>query len=129
MAYPTGSGSETLFRGSISGQSNDATAFRWDRTNPTLGVETYTVPALHIITVVSIVIANVAAVGTDENFDLYVHDGAANIHLLNAQPLAGATTFTWNDRIVLVGGDKLIIVTSNAANVDVLYSFIDQDWS
>ena len=50
MAYPTGSGSEILRRGIISPQSNSATAFRFDGTSPTVGTASYTVPALHIIT-------------------------------------------------------------------------------
>ena len=58
MAYPTGTGSECLFRGTINSQSTDITAFRWDRTDPTLGTDTYTVPALHIITLLSVIICD-----------------------------------------------------------------------
>ena len=126
MAYPTGSGSETLFRGSISGQSNDATAFRWDRTNATTGTETYVVPALHIITVVSIFINNID--NDAREFDLLINDGANDIYLINDQAIGGDATFILNDRLVLVAGDKLIFRAS-AGNLDAYCSFIDQDWS
>ena len=126
MSIPSGSGSEILYRGSISAQSTDATAFRWDKTNPTVGTETYVVPANHIITVISITICEVAAAAGEY---LTVNDGASDIHLLNAQSISASSTFVWNDKIVLVGGDKLIIDTTTAANLDVLYTFIDQDWS
>ena len=127
MAYPTGSGSEVLYRGTINAQSNTATSFRWDKTNPTTGTSTYVVPALHIITVISIVFGEVGSVA--ETIDLYAHDGTNNIQLLKGQALGSAETFVWNDKIVLVGGDKLIVNCASAANVDVYYTFIDQDWT
>ena len=127
MAYPTGSGSEILYRGTIHNQSNTATAFRWDKTNPTTGTSTYTVPALHIISILTISITEVD--GNNENFDMLLNDGTNNIYLLQDVELAGDATFIYSDRLCLVGGDKLTIYTASAANVDIHYTFIDQDWS
>ena len=53
MAIPAQSvsGSEVLRRECIESQSNSQTAFRFDTQHPTTGTSSYTVPALHIITV------------------------------------------------------------------------------
>ena len=126
MAYPSGTGTEIVFSGSIATQSTDATAFRWDQTNPTLGTETYTVPALHIITVISIIWCEVG--GAAETFSLYGSLNSATISILDAQALAANSTFVWNDRFALVGGDKLITVASSG-DMDIIYTFIDQDWT
>jgi hypothetical protein len=127
MAYPTGSGSECLFRGTINAQSNDPTAFRWDRTDPTLGVETYTVPALHIITLLSVTICDQNNSGG--TFQMYFHNGASSIWVLEDQAVELDGTFVFNDKMVLIGGDKIIVDASSGNNFDIWYSFIDQDWS
>ena len=62
MAIPTQatSGSEVLRRGSIDALSNVETAFRFDNTSPGgtgSGHQAYTVPANHIITMLSIIIS------------------------------------------------------------------------
>ena len=126
MAYPTGSGSEILYRGTIHNQSTTTTAFRWDKTHPTTGTSTYTVPALHIITVLTIIITNVDT--TTETFDLLANDGANNIYILQDEALPSAGTFIYSDKFCLVGGDKLTLYTASAANIDVLYTYIDQNW-
>ena len=127
MAYPVGSGSEVLKRTLIHAQSNDPTAFRWDGTMATVGTETYTVTATHIITIVSIVACEQA--GTDEDIHLYMHDGTNTHQYLQDQSLPAKSTYVWNDRFVLYGGDKLIVNLSNAGNVDFICSYIDQDWT
>ena len=127
MAYPTGSGSEILKRTLIPAQSNTATAFRWDGTMATVGTSSYTVTALHIITVLSVVATD--AGNAAEIFDLSVHDGSNYLYLLQQQALAAYETFVWNDRVVLIGGDKLLVNCNSTANVDFLCSYIDQDWS
>jgi len=132
MAYPTGSGSEKLWRTCIIQQSNTETAFRFDGTNATTGTSTYTVPALHIITVLNIVIHNQ---GTDpETMSMWVvPNGSGIVQLLQNQPIEGSTigseTFVWNDRIVLVGGDALKVNGGSPSNQDLYLSYIDQDWS
>tara|TARA_Y100001963_G_scaffold43731_1_gene61362 strand:+ start:569 stop:952 length:384 start_codon:yes stop_codon:yes gene_type:complete len=127
MAYPSGSGSEVLKRTLIHAQSNTATAFRWDGTMATTGTSTYTVTATHIITVISI-IANEQA-NADELINLYMNDGTNNHQLLQNQDLPAYTTYVWNDKFVLYGGDKLIVNLGSAGNVDFICSYIDQDWT
>ena len=127
MAYPTGSGTEILYRGTIHAQSNTGTSFRWDKTNPTTGTSSYTVPANHIITVLSVTFCEVG--GAAESFHFDMHDGTNYIYFLNTQSIGIRETFVWSDKIVLVGGDKMSVNLTSAGNMDVTYTFIDQDWS
>ena len=127
MAYPTGTGSECLYRGAIDGQADDVTAFRWDRTDPTKGTDTYTVPALHIITLLSVTIcdqANAAGV-----IQMYCKETAGNaIWLLEDQAIGMDGTFIWNEKIVLIGGDQILVQGGSGDSFDIWYSFIDQNW-
>ena len=127
MAIPSGSGTEVLKRTTINNQSDDATAFRWDGTMATVGTETYTVPANHIITVLSIIICE--QTNTAESVSMYMYDGANNHQFLEGQALSAYSTFIWNDRFVLTGGDKLIVDLADAGSVDFVLSYIDQDWT
>tara|TARA_Y100000593_G_C4084478_1_gene225456 strand:- start:143 stop:526 length:384 start_codon:yes stop_codon:yes gene_type:complete len=127
MAIPSGSGTEVLKRTTIHALSNVETAFRWDGTMATTGTSTYTVTANHIITVLNIVVAETQS--SEENFNIYMHDGSNAIHLLRNQSLSFKETFVWNDRLVLTGGDKLILYAEASANIDVVCNYIDQDWS
>ncbi len=128
MAIPTGSGTEVLRRGSITSQSSDATSFKWDGTNPTLGTDTDVVPANHIITVLSMTFTEVGG-SSDELLNAKLHNGTAVIWLLLQQPLGPRATFIFSDKIVLVGGDALIVSSQAAAEINVWYSYIDQDWT
>lgn len=127
MAIPSGSGTEVLKRTTIHALTTNETAFRWDGTMATTGTATYTVTANHIITVLNIIVAETT--GSAENFNIYMHDGSNAIHLLRNQSLGVKETFVWNDRLVLTGGDKLIVYTEAAANIDAVCNYIDQDWS
>ena len=128
MAYPTGSGSELLYRGTIHAQSNTISSFRFDNGSVgAVGTSSYVVPALHIITILSIVFTEEG--NTSEHIKLYINDGANDIYLLDHQAIGARGTFIWNDKFVLVGGDKLIVTLTDAGNMDVSFSFIDQDWS
>ena len=55
MAIPSGTGTEVLRNGGWSTQATDTTSFDFAGGNPSLGDETDTVPANHIITVLSII--------------------------------------------------------------------------
>ena len=127
MAIPSGSGTEVIKRALITNQSNDPTAFRWDGTAPTVGTETYTVPANHIITVLSIIFCEQG--NAAETISLYINDGSNNHQIIQYQDLPAHGTFVWNDKFVLTGGDKLISHLSSAGNCDIILSYIDQDWS
>ena len=127
MAIPSGSGTEVLKRTLIHAQSTDPTAFRWDGTAPTVGDETYTVPTNHIITVLSIIFNEQADAA--ETLSLYMNDGTNTHQILQYEPIPAYGTFVWDDKFVLTGGDKLITHTQTSASVDIILSYIDQDWS
>ena len=90
----------------------------------------------HIYTVISIVYCEVGA-DSSNGIELYIDagendvtgSGSQDIYLLNEQPLGARETFVFNDKIVLTGGDALKTRISTTANVDVLCTFIHQDWS
>ena len=127
MAYPTGSGSERLMRGGINAQSDTQTAFKFDGTSPTTGTSSYTVPATHIITLLSVTICEQG--NASETINMSAQDGTNNIVLLQGQSIGAYQTFVFSDRIILQGGDGIKISTGTAANVDIWYSYIDQDWT
>ena len=126
MAYPTGTGTEVLKRTTIHAQSNTSTSFRWDGTMATTGTSSYTVTALHIITVLSIIVYEAGAAA--EVISMYLNDATNNINLM-LQSIGTNKTFVWNERFVLIGGDKLIVSCASSANVDFYCTYIDQDWS
>ena len=128
MAIPAQSvsGSEVLRRENIESLSSTTTAFRFDTQHPATNNSTYTVPANHIITMLSIFICEQGNVA--ETFTLWVVSNSNEMKLLQLQPLGARETFIWNDRFTLIGGDALHIGTANPANVDVYYSYIDQSW-
>ena len=127
MAYPTGTGTEVLKRTTIHAGSSTATSFRWDGTMATTGTSSYTVTALHIITVLSVIATEQGSAA--ELINMYMVDGSNNISIFSSQALGSLETFVWNDKFVLIGGDKLAVNTESAANVDYLCTYIDQDWS
>ena len=127
MAIPSGSGSEVLRRGAVETQSTDVTSFKFDGTNPATGTETYAVPANHIITMISIIFCEGS--GAAETISMNMTDGTnAYIVLMEQQPLPAKGTFVWNDKFVLIGGDKVRVVATSG-DVDVYYTYLDQDWS
>jgi hypothetical protein len=125
MAIPTGSGSEILYRGGFVDPTTE-TAFRWDKTNPTSGTNTYTVPDHHIITVISIIVLN-DNTSNPRTFDMSMVQASATFKLLENQTVPSAGTFVFSDKIILVGGDKLLVTSTDT--LDFTYNFIDQDWS
>ena len=129
MAYPTGSGSEVLKRTYINALADAQTAFRWDGTPATLGTTTYTVPALHIITVLGVYFCDQSDGPDSISMMITAQEAGNNIYLFQSQPIAGKATFVWNDKFVLMGGDKLVVFSTSGANQDVSCHYIDQDWS
>ena len=117
MAIPSGSGTEVLKRGcfTVTGTTD---------TKILDGV------ANHVYTVLSIVITETA--GAAETFGLFVDPSAAGtdyeiISLANA--LAADTTFIFNDRLVLSGTDELNFKAGGTCDIDIVISYIDQDWT
>ena len=127
MAYPSGSGSERLQRGTIHNMVNADTAFRFDGGLTATGTSSYTVPANHIITVLKIIIAEVS--NAARTFQLIVIAGGVNMNLVYQQSVSAKGTFIWNEKLVLHPTDKLLLGGSASANFDVHYTYVDQDWS
>ena len=115
MALPSGSGTEVLKRHQANGV-NDA-------------YTTLTVPAHHIYTILSMTICETG--GATETFDLYIDDdgGGTDYEILSDQAIGANETFIWNERLVLSGTDHLCMITASSANIDVVITYIDQDWS
>ena len=117
MALPTGTGTEVLSRGYFT--VTDATDTKiLDGT------------ALHVYTVLSIVITETA--GNAETFGLFVDPsaGGTDYEIISlATALAADSTFIFNDRIVLVGTDELNFKAGASCDIDIVISYIDQDWT
>ena len=116
MAIPSVSGTEVLKRAYVNNLSNTDTAI-------------ITGVANHIYTILSVSFTE--RNNANELFHMYVdYDaGGTHINLLNNQTLNAYETFVWNDKFVMSGTDKLLVVTSGSALVDVYISYIDQDWT
>ena len=129
MAYPTGSGSEILRRGSVNQLTNTSTALAFDGTDlSTVANSTNAVPANHIVTVLNIIICEVGE--ADETFYIKKQGSTTdNIYLMFDQVIKSKETFVWDDKIVLIGGDKLSVNSGGTAAFDISYCYIDQDWS
>jgi len=116
MAIPSGSGSETLKRGVFT--ETDTTEIKiLDGVN------------LHLYTVLSIVITE--TVGAAEQFSLWLDASAAgtNYEIVSYQNLGANETFIFNDRLVLMNTDELLFKSFGTCNIDIVISYIDQDWT
>ena len=112
MAYTTGSGTEIL--GRISGTYSTAST-----------TTIVTVPALHIYTIMSASFCRDGS-GTVQ-IKLTAHDGTADRQIVESA--YASSTFVWNDKLVLMGGDLLKLTLNAADNIIYWISYIDQDWS
>jgi len=117
VALPTGSGSEIITNAKITGLGSSWTSI-------------FTPVALHIYTVVSIIVTNEDA--TARTFTLAQTDGAntTNIHyFLIDQDVGNKETFVFNDKISWTDARHLRIIGSTSSNLDVYCTYIDQDWT
>ena len=116
MAIPSGSGTEVLKVAHTAGVTNSENVL-------INGV------ANHIYSILSISICETA--GAAETFDLYIDDdgGGTDYEILSDQQIGANETFIWNDRLVISGTDHLCMITASSANIDVIITYIDQDWS
>ena len=123
MAIPGSSdGQEVLRRGVIATQSEvgGLTAFNFAGASPTTGAGGTTVPATHVITMLSIIWCEVN--NTAETITLQ-HDTG---YILHVTPLAARATFIWTERLNLKGGEFLKTWLGSAGDVDVVVSYLDQ---
>ena len=116
MAIPSGSGTEVLKVGHVAGVTNSESVILNGVAN-------------HIYSIISISICETA--GNAETFDLYIDDdgGGTDYEILSDQALGANETFVFSDRLVLSGTDHLCIQLASAGNVDVVISYIDQDYT
>ena len=117
MAIPSGTGTEVLTRGTFT-------------VTDTTDTKILDGTALHIYTVLSIVITETA--GNAETFGLFVDPsaGGTDYEIISlATALAADATFIFNDRLVLVGTDELNFKAGGTCDIDIVISYIDQDWT
>ena len=114
MAIPSGSGTEVLKVYRKDGLSSEQTFIDG--------------AANHIYTVLSIILTEVGNV--NETVDVYIESGSSVItYLLKAQPIGAYQTFAFNDKFVMSGDMDLKGLVTGGGNVDVVCSYIDQDWT
>jgi len=117
MAIPSGSGTEVLKR-------NYFTVTDTTDTKLIDGV------ANHIYSVLSIIITETA--GAAETFGLFLDPsaGGTDYEIVSLATALGADqTFILNDRLVLSGTDELNFKAGGTCDIDIVITFIDQDWS
>ena len=111
MSIPSGSGTEVLKRGTFT-------------VTDTTDTKILDGVANHVYTVISIVIT--------ETFGLFLDPSAAGTDyeiISLATAIAADATFIFNDRLVLSGTDELNFKAGGSCNIDIVISYIDQDWS
>ena len=117
MAIPSGPGTEVLKRGTFT-------------VTDTTDTKILDGVANHIYTVLSIVITETA--GADEVFGLFLDPsaGGTDYEIISlATALSADSTFVFNDRLVLSGTDELNFKAGATCDIDIVISYIDQDWS
>ena len=84
-------------------------------------------PANHIYTIISVIFAERADIA--ELMSMFVvASGPVNIHIFSSQPIAGKSTFVWNDKFCIAGDDILKCGSDSASSFDVLCTYIDQQF-
>ena len=84
----------------------------------------------HTYTILSILFCETA--GAAEVFGLFLDPsaGGTDYEILSlATALAADTPFIFNDRLVLVGTDELNFKSAATCDIDIVISYIDQDWT
>jgi hypothetical protein len=123
MAIPSGGGSEVLKVVYEEALTNSDTTL-------------FTTSSTQIVTSVSVIFTE--AGGADGNeIDLWI-DAARNdangasgtdIKLIHNVVLTSKQTFVFSDKFVFYGGDALKCAAASSDNIDVVFSFILQDWT
>ena len=117
MTIPTGSGTEVLKR---------------NYKNRTDGNEITLLTGVgnHVYTVLSVIITETA--GNAETIGMYLDPdaGGTNYEIIAiGTALAGNATYVWNDKFVLTGRDQLHFIAGGTCDIDIVISYIDQDWT
>ena len=112
----SGAGTEVLRRGYVHAMTNSSTTLL-------AGV------ANHIYTVFSIIFCEQANADESIHMNIDADSTGTSIALMYDQPIYGEQTFVWNDKLVITETDELSAQLSNAGNVDVWISYIDQEFT
>ena len=123
MAIPSGSGTEVL-----------TVSYKHACTNSV--VTLITGVSNHIYTIISIVYCELAGQAV-QPIELYIDagrndvsgSGGQDIYLLNSVPLGVRETFVFSDKVVMFSTDSLKTRLAVTANVDIVCTYIDQDWT
>ena len=115
MAIPSGSGTEVLKVYRKDALSSEQTFING--------------AANHIYTVLSIILTEKGNV--NETVDVFIETSSpsAVTYLLRAQPIGAYQTFAFNDKFVMSGDMDLKGQVTGGGSVDVVCSYIDQDWT
>ena len=118
MAIPSGSGTEVLKYTALQGVSTTTQTLITGVTD-------------HIYTIISVVITECANSSTEKFFlGMFDSDGSSNEHVIKHwTPITANGTFVWNDKFSFSGNKTFRVKTDSAADLDVLCTYIDQDWS
>ena len=117
MAIPTGSGTEVIKYTKLTDLSN---------TNQTL----ITGVANHIYTIISIIWCEQGVANEQIMLHLNDSDGSTNrCMIFYGLDLPSESTFVWSDRFSFDGDKKLATGALATANIDVICTYIDQDWT
>jgi hypothetical protein len=127
VAYPSGSGSEILRRGAIHNQVTTATSFKFDGTSPSTGTSSYVVPTNHIITILNISFHDQSNT-EGKIFWIWAELGGIECKFNQNVRLGAYETYVWNEKIVLHSADKLLVNCNASSNVDIFYTYVDQNW-
>jgi hypothetical protein len=116
--FPSGNGSEVLKYTALQGVSTTTQTLITGVTN-------------HIYTVLSVIITECDDSATENFFlGLFDSDGTSNEHIIKFwTPIPASGTFVWNDKFSFSGNKTFRVKTQTAANLDVLCTYIDQDWT
>ena len=112
----SGAGTEVLRRGYVHAMTNSSTTLL-------AGV------ANHIYTVLSIIFCEQANADESIHMNIDADSTGTSIALMYDQPIYAEQTFVWNDKLVITETDELSAQLSNAGNVDVWISYIDQEFT
>ena len=117
MAIPSGPGTEVL-------------KVHLQNANDTTELTLINGVADHIYTILSITFCERAG-NAEVISGLYITNdgGSDDFYIIDDQALGADETFVWNDRIVLSGTDELRMQMAATCLVDIIVSYIDQDWT
>lgn len=86
----------------------------------------YTVPAATQVTVIGLVLANVAATAINVNVTLY--NGTTDTYLVKSCPVpvgGSAVVIGGDQKVVMQAGDSMRVLSDTASSVDVVMSILE----